>query len=93
MLKTIGSVATEGVGPRFISLDPGQRFLYAANEVGGSVVTYHVDHKIGHLTPTGQKVSTPSPVYIAFLTETVECQSLRRYVTQASFVNPVGMTI
>ena len=68
LLKTIGSVATEGIGPRFISLDPSHRFLYAANEVGGSVLTYHVDQETGHLTPTGQKISTPSPVCIAFLT-------------------------
>ena len=66
LLRSIGWTPTQGKGPRFICLDPSQRFLYAAHEQGDTVVTFRVDLATGRLTPTGQVVRTASPVTIAF---------------------------
>ena len=57
---------TQGKGPRFIALTPSGRFMYAANEVGDSIVSYRVDTGSGKLTPTGQVVQSLTPVTIAF---------------------------
>ena len=40
--------------------------MYAANEVGDTVVTYRVDAASGKLTPTGEVIQTGTPVTIAF---------------------------
>jgi 6-phosphogluconolactonase len=65
-LSPVEWVPTQGKGPRFIGLTPSGRFLYAANEVGDTVVTYRVDAASGRLTPTGQVVQSATPVTIAF---------------------------
>jgi 6-phosphogluconolactonase (cycloisomerase 2 family) len=35
-------VPTKGSVPRFFAFDPGERFLYVANQGGHSIVTYKV---------------------------------------------------
>ena len=40
--------------------------LYAANELGDTIVTYRVDETSGKLTPTGQVVQSLTPVTIVF---------------------------
>jgi 6-phosphogluconolactonase len=65
-LTSIGWAPTQGKGPRYIGLDPSQRFLYATNERGDTVVGFHVDPVTGRLTPTGQVIQNASPVTIAF---------------------------
>jgi 6-phosphogluconolactonase (cycloisomerase 2 family) len=57
-LTPLGWQATHGHGPRFITLDPSGRFLYAANEQS--------DTDTGALTPTGQVIANGSPVAIVF---------------------------
>jgi 6-phosphogluconolactonase (cycloisomerase 2 family) len=66
LLTSLGWVSTQGKTPRFIALDPSQRFLYAANEQGDSIVIFGVEPATGRLTPTGQVVRKASPVAIAF---------------------------
>jgi len=66
LLKSIGWTPSQGKSPRFIGLDPSQRFLCATNEQGDNVVTLRADAATGRLTATGQIVHTGSPVTIAF---------------------------
>jgi 6-phosphogluconolactonase (cycloisomerase 2 family) len=65
-LKPLGWQSTQGRTPRFIGLDPSNRFLYATNEQSDTVVTFRVDQAKGRLTPTGQVIRNASPVTIAF---------------------------
>ena len=66
LLTRTGWQPTQGLGPRFIGLDPAGRFLHAANEQGDTVVTFRVDAGSGVLVPTGQVISNASPVTIVF---------------------------
>jgi 6-phosphogluconolactonase (cycloisomerase 2 family) len=49
-----------------VALDPSDRFLYAANENGDTIVTFAVAARSGKLTPTGQVVKSASPATIVF---------------------------
>jgi DNA-binding transcriptional LysR family regulator len=53
-------------GPRFFTLDPAGKLLYAANELTDTVVAFRIDEAAGTLTPTGQSVRTGSPTCIVF---------------------------
>jgi 6-phosphogluconolactonase len=66
LLTSIGWQPTQGRVPRFIGLDPAGHFLYAANELGDTVVTFRVDATSGLLAPTGQVIKNASPVTIVF---------------------------
>ena len=49
--NTPASVASKaGAGPRHFVFHPGGSFVYASNELDGSVSTYSYDHKLGTLT-------------------------------------------
>ncbi|WP_407158535.1 lactonase family protein [Bradyrhizobium sp. STM 3557] len=61
LLSSIGWQSTQGGGPRFFTLDPSGKALYAANELTDAVVAFGVDEATGTLTPTGQLVQTGSP--------------------------------
>jgi 6-phosphogluconolactonase (cycloisomerase 2 family) len=62
-----GGLATDaGCTPRFIGLDPSNRFLYAANANADTIVTFAVEKATGRLTPTGQVIKNGSPVTIVF---------------------------
>ena len=65
-LSPVEWVPTQGKGPCFIGLTPSGRMLYAANELGDTIVTYRVDETSGKLTPTGQVVQSLTPVTIVF---------------------------
>ena len=52
--------------PCFFALDPSGAFLYAANQGSDTIVTFRVDRETGTLTPTGQVLTTGSPVCIIF---------------------------
>lgn len=58
-------VPTKGTVPRFFAFDPGQRFLYVANQGGHSIVGYRVGRD-GKLLPSAIKVKVGSPACIAF---------------------------
>jgi 6-phosphogluconolactonase len=66
LLDGVGWQSTFGIRPRFACLGVGGRGLYVANEGSDSIVGYDIDGS-GTLTPTGQTVTTGSPVCLAFL--------------------------
>lgn len=65
-LSFLEAVTTGGRTPRAFSFSPDGRLLYALNEDSDSIVTFAVDAAGGRLTPTGQRVSTGSPVCMVF---------------------------
>jgi len=42
-------------------------YLIAANQNGENVVVFRIDHKTGHLTPTGSQQPMPQPGGLAFV--------------------------
>jgi 6-phosphogluconolactonase (cycloisomerase 2 family) len=66
VLTGLGWQPTRGKTPRFIGIEPTQRFLYAANEDSDSVVAFAIDQKDGRLTEAGSTAAVGSPVAIAF---------------------------
>jgi 6-phosphogluconolactonase len=66
-LKQVDDVPTGGKEPRHFAIDPTGRFLLAENQLSDSIVEFRVDPATGKLTPTGEALSVPSPVCIAFL--------------------------
>lgn len=67
MLSVWDYVDCQGRTPRFITFAPDGRKFYAANEDSDRIVEYHFDKEEGRLVPTGQVISTESPVCLLFL--------------------------
>lgn len=65
-LSFIEAVPTGGRTPRAFTLSPDGSLLYALNEDSDSIVTFAVDAVSGRLVPTGQSVTTGSPVCMVF---------------------------
>ena len=63
-LSLVQHVSTQGKTPRNFALDPSGQVLLAANQNSDNVFTYLVDKQTGKLTPTGQSVSLPSPMFV-----------------------------
>lgn len=66
MLRPLAWTKTGGLMPRFITLDPQQKYLYACNEDSDNTTRLRVDHRTGLLTATDWKVTTPSAVSLVF---------------------------
>jgi len=66
-LTLLQDVPTGGKEPRHFAIDPSGQFLLAENQFSDSVVEFRIDLSTGKLTPTGETLSVPSPVCIAFL--------------------------
>jgi 6-phosphogluconolactonase len=62
----IGSVASGGKTPRFITIDPSGRFLLAANQDSDNIVVFSIDPASGALTRKRGEISVPSPVDVVF---------------------------
>jgi len=60
------TVSTDGDWPRNFSLHPTGRWLLVANQRSDSVVVFGRDPETGRLTPTGQRITLPSPVCLRF---------------------------
>jgi 6-phosphogluconolactonase len=58
---------TMGKTPRNFAIDPTGKFLLAANQESSNIVVFRIDSTTGALTPTGEIVEAPAPVYITFL--------------------------
>jgi 6-phosphogluconolactonase (cycloisomerase 2 family) len=58
-------VPTKGTVPRFFAFDPGERFLYVANQGSDTIFGYRRDAD-GKLSPTSIKVAVGSPACIVF---------------------------
>ncbi|HEX4773863.1 MAG TPA: lactonase family protein [Bryobacteraceae bacterium] len=66
-LQQIQVISTEGKMPRGLEFDPTGHFLFAGNQKTNNFVVFRVDQASGKLTPTGQSVTTPSPVAFLFV--------------------------
>jgi len=66
-LRLVENTSTQGKTPRNFNLDPTGAYLFAANQDTDNVVIFRVDPATGHLTPTGQVLSVPSPVCVKFV--------------------------
>jgi 6-phosphogluconolactonase len=66
-LRQIQVISAEGKMPRGLAFDPSGHFMFAGNETTNNFVVYRVDQASGRLTPTGQAVTTPSPVAFLFV--------------------------
>jgi 6-phosphogluconolactonase len=67
-LTLIEHVPTNGKTPRQFSIDPGGRWLIAANQDSNTIVTFRIDGKTGRLTVTGQPTEVFSPTMVDFVT-------------------------
>jgi 6-phosphogluconolactonase len=61
-----GHVSSNGKVPRFFNIDPSGKFLIAANQGSGDLVTFRIDPSSGALTRVGPGVSVPAPVSFIF---------------------------
>ena len=61
-LSVVSHEPTQGVGPRYFTIDPSGNWLLAANQDSDTVVTFRIDQISGKLKPTEQIVEVPTPV-------------------------------
>ena len=66
MLNSVGWESTRGKTPRFFTIDPSGKFLYAANETSDTIVGFRIDENSGKLAAIGTVAQTGSPVCIVF---------------------------
>lgn len=59
-------IKTGGIRPRFITLSPDGKTLYAANEKSGTIQAFDLDPQAGASGPGRQVAETSSPVCIVF---------------------------
>src|SRR5262249_44261964 len=67
-LSVIGWAAQGGNFPRNFAIDPSGKWLYVANQKGDSIVQFQIDQATGELKPTGQVMSSITPVAVVFRT-------------------------
>ncbi len=65
-LHFAGRVSSGGKEPRNFNIDPTGRWLLAANQHSGTIVTFRRDAESGAIEPTGEVASVPAPVCIVF---------------------------
>jgi 6-phosphogluconolactonase len=66
-LSEVEQVPPGGTMPRNFAIDPTGSYLFAANELTGNVVLFHVDGNTGRLTPANAELKIDVPVCIAFV--------------------------
>ena len=66
-LTMMENIPSLGRTPRNITIDPTNEYLIAANQNGENIVVFRIDHKTGHLTPTGSKELVPQAGGVAFV--------------------------
>jgi len=66
-LTPVENVPTGGKEPRHFAIDPSGKFLLAENQNTNSIIEFRIDATTGKLTSTGEMLTTPSPICIAFL--------------------------
>jgi 6-phosphogluconolactonase len=67
-LALIEHVPTNGKTPRHFAIDPGGRWLIAANQDSNTIVTFRIDGKTGRLSAWGQPTEVFSPTMVDFVT-------------------------
>lgn len=66
-LTPTGRQSTLGKTPRDFEISPSGRFLLAANQDTGTIVTFAIDQETGVLSETGYVEEVPTPVCLKFL--------------------------
>jgi 6-phosphogluconolactonase len=66
LLTFVAAEASGGRTPRFFTLSPDGRLLFALNEDSDTIVTFVVDPRTGRLTPAREPVPCRSPVCMVF---------------------------
>lgn len=66
-LTLLQDVPTGGKEPRHFAIAPGGNFLLAENQFTNAIVEFRIDPSTGKLTLTGETLSAPSPVCLAFI--------------------------
>ena len=64
----LGTFPTGGRTPRFFTLGPDAKHLYAANQDSDEITVFHIDQAAGSLIPTGVRIGVGSPSAISFVT-------------------------
>lgn len=67
LLSEVQIEKINGDMPRYITFDPEGNHLLVANQKSDNILVFKVDQTTGKITPTGQNVSSPTPVCLAFL--------------------------
>jgi 3-carboxymuconate cyclase len=65
-LTQVEIVPTGGKEPRHFAIDPTGHFLLAENQNTNNIIEFRIDQSTGKLTPTGETLTTPSPICISF---------------------------
>jgi 6-phosphogluconolactonase len=60
-------VPSLGRTPRNITIDPTNEYLISANQNGDNLVVFRIDHKSGHLAPTGAQQPVAQAGGVAFV--------------------------
>jgi 6-phosphogluconolactonase len=58
---------TRGKTPRHFALDPGGRWMIAANQGSGTLAVFSIDQATGALSPVGPPAAVGSPVCVLFM--------------------------
>jgi 6-phosphogluconolactonase len=66
-LSEVEQVEPGGTMPRNFAIDPTGAYLFAANQLTGNVVLFHVNGETGRLTATGTVLTMDVPVCIKFV--------------------------
>jgi 6-phosphogluconolactonase len=66
-LTYLENTPTGGRTPRNFAIDPAGGFILAANQDTDSIVTFRVDRSTGKLAPTGDLISTGTPVCLKII--------------------------
>ena len=66
-LRLVGHTPTGGKTPRFFTLDPTGKNLFAANQDSDTIVCFRIDAGTGGLTPTGTEIRVGSPSAISLI--------------------------
>ena len=66
-LHPLQLMPTGGKWPRNFAIDASGEFMLVANQKSDDIHSFRIDRKTGRLTSTGQSVSLPAPVCIAFV--------------------------
>ena len=66
-LTEVEQVSPGGTMPRNFAIDPTGAYLFAANELTGNVVLFHIDGTTGRLSPANKELKIDVPVSIVFV--------------------------
>jgi 6-phosphogluconolactonase len=62
------TIPSGGMTPRFFTLGPDAKRVYAANQDSDEIAVFHVDQATGSLIDTGARIEVGSPSAISFVT-------------------------